>query len=87
MKDVKAASEDNVFSLHTTSFGTGGGQVKRILWDSFETDVDHQEGFGWPAVRLETTLSNASLLRRFSVMLLLSSNFGRMTAMYPSVDG
>lgn len=38
-------------------------------------------------LRLETARSKSSLLRRFSVMLLLSSNFGRMTAMYPSVNG
>lgn len=39
------------------------------------------------AARLARTFSKSSLLRRFSVMLLLSSNFGRMTAMYPLVDG
>lgn len=46
-----------------------------------------QDGWDWAELRLETMFSNSSLFRRFSVMLLLSSNFGRMTAMYPSVDG
>lgn len=56
--------------------------------DSSKKDVErHHEGWDRSAARLETTFSNSSLLRRFSVMLLLSSNLGRMTAMYPSVEG
>ena len=48
----------------------------------------HQLGWAWTsAALLETTASKSSLLRRFSPTSLLSSNFGRMTAMYPSVDG
>lgn len=58
--------------------------TRTVLTENVEL---RQEGCDWATLRLETTLSNSSLLNRFSVMLLLSSNFGRMTAMYPSVDG
>lgn len=47
----------------------------------------HHVGCDCSAARLETTFSKSSRLSRLSVMLLLSSNLGRMTAMYPSVEG
>lgn len=86
MKKVNVTFQDNVLSLHPTQWKWQ--EKKKLSQNSFDKNVEHhQEGCDWPTVRLESTLSNSSLLRRFSVMLLLSSNLGRMTAMYPSVDG
>lgn len=61
-------------------------QFSSIQARELKSFVLHQESCD-EAARLARTFSNSSLLRRFSVMLLLSSNFGRMTAMYPLVDG
>lgn len=66
----------------------GSGRKKSSPLNSSDKDEElRQDRCDCERVRLERTLSKSSLLRRFSVMLLLSSNFGRMTAIYPSVDG
>lgn len=85
MGKKKKYLQDNVISQHPTWWER---REETLSCNSSEEEEElHQDRFDCERVRLERTLSKSSPLRRFSVMLLLSSNFGRMTAIYPSVDG
>lgn len=85
----------------TVLFSRNGQESLQLLWKErkslnvYSAPLTGLKNWRWAlhhqscddAARLARTFSNSSRLRRFSVMLLLSSNLGRMTAMYPSVDG